>query len=215
MRQIACTLLTDGPTDVALIPILEWTMRQHAKKLAIQFEWADFRRLPSPPHTLTDKIAKAVDLYPCHVLFVHRDAEGQDPELRYGQILSAIQAVREHGIDVPYICVVPVRMQEAWLLMDGAAIRRAVDNPSGVMDLELPQAKQIENLPDPKARLYDTLKKASGLHGRRLKRFRPDERACRVPDYITGFEALRALSAFRRLEDDIRDAFVKLAAATP
>ena len=202
MPSLDCTLLTDGSSDIALLPILEWVIRQHTAEAAVHCEWADLRRLPSPPHALDDRIVKAVELYPCQLLFVHRDAEGQDPARRYDEIRAAVQTAREKGVDLPHVCVVPVRMQEAWLLLDPAAIRRAADNPRGMMDLGLPLPKHVEGVRDPKAQLYGTLRRACGLRRRRLKRFRPELRATLVSHYMASFDCLRALPAFRRLEHD-------------
>ena len=203
MAGIDCSLLADGPADVALLPILEWVVRQHARQSAVHFEWADLRRLPSPPRMLAERITQAVELYPCDVLFVHRDAERQNPELRYDEIRAAVEMAKRQGFPLPHVCVVPVRMQEAWLLLDAQAIRRAADNPNGKIPLDLPPARRIEDLPNPKAVLYDLLSVASGKRGRRLKRFRPEQCAPLVTQHTDDFRALRSLSAFRRLEHDI------------
>ncbi len=204
MPSLDCTLLADGSSDAALLPILEWAIRQHVGEVVVQCEWADLRRLVSPPRALGDRIAKAVELYPCNMLFVHRDAEGQDPERRYGEIQTAVQTAKMQGFDVPHVCVVPVRMQEAWLLLDPVAIRHAADNPSGTARLDLPQPHRIEALPNPKAVLYECLKIASERRGRRLKRFRLERGALLVSRHMSDFQALRVLPAFRRLEEEIR-----------
>ena len=204
MTLINCTLLTDGSSDVALLPILEWAIRQHVGEIAVQCEWADLRRLPSQPRGLGARIVKAVELYPCDMLFVHRDAEGQDPGRRYEEINAAVLVATDLGFNLPHVCVVPVRMQEAWLLLDPAAIRSAADNPNGKAPLNLPPPRRIESLPDPKDVLYHSLKAASELGGGRLKRFRPEQRAHSVPRYMTDFRVLRHLPAFVRMEEDIR-----------
>ena len=98
----------------------------------------------------------------------------------------------------------PVRMQEAWLLFDEAAIRYAAGNRSGRQALDLPPIKRLEDLPDPKAELYALLKQASGRSGRRLRRFPLHSRARRVTEFIDDFGPLRALSAFVALEDDVK-----------
>jgi len=85
--------------------------------------WADLRGLPAPPSGLRDRVTRAVELYPCQLLFVHRDAEGQEPELRYEEIRTSNQTGRLH------VAVVPVRMQEAWLLHDEGALREAAGRP--------------------------------------------------------------------------------------
>ena len=204
MAFINCTLLTDGPSDIALLPILKWVVEEHAKSSTVQIEWADLTNLPHPPRSLGDRICCSLDLYPCRILFVHRDAEGQAPDMRYTEISNAVNAASPHGFDPQYVCVVPIRMQEAWLLLDETAIRRSAGNPNGPMILNLPSAGQIESLPNPKDRLYDILKCASGLNRRRLKKFRPDIKAKTVSNHMSEFSCLRVLSAFRRLEVDVK-----------
>ncbi len=59
------------------------------------------------------------------------------------------------------ILIVPVRMQEPWLLFDEQAIRWAAGNPGGKTALALPRLTQLESLPDPKETLYGLLVTAS------------------------------------------------------
>jgi hypothetical protein len=94
-------------------------------------------------------------------------------------------------------------MQEAWLLIDQAAIRRAAGNPNGTADLVLPAVGLIESITNPKGLLYELLKAASELRGRRLKKFRPDKHVRLIAEIISDFSPLRQLPAFRRLEVDI------------
>ena len=80
-------------------------------------------------------------LYPCDLLFVHRDAEKESYDFRRQQVEAAVDG----GHHVP---VIPVRMSEAWLLHEEAAIRRGSGNPVGRTALELPQPKDVEALVD-------------------------------------------------------------------
>jgi len=200
MRELTFTLLADGPSDAALIPILRWSLRQHLQLTTIQSEWADLRRLPNPPRDLPSRIQEALKLYPCDVLFVHRDAENQNPDLRYREVKEAMERVIDRTY---YVCVVPVRMQEAWLLINQSAIRRAAGNPNGTKALALPDVSEIESIPSPKERLLELLKDASELRGRRLKKFRPTKHVHLIAANISDFSPLRQLPAFQRLEADI------------
>lgn len=101
------------------------------------------------------------------------------------------------------VCVVPVRMQEAWFLFDEAAIRTAAGNPNGRGALDLPSLKDVERLPDPKARLEDLMREASGLSGQRRRRVRVARYSYRIPELIEDFSPLRLLPAFQRLEASI------------
>jgi hypothetical protein len=123
----------------------------------------------------------AIEFYPCDVLLVHRDSETEPREKRVTEIQDAIA---QTAADMLYVCVVTVRMQEAWMLIDENAIRSAAGNPHGSIALELPKLKVLESLPDPKAVLHDFLRRASELTGRRLKKFSASANAHRVAELI-------------------------------
>lgn len=214
-RTIDCSLLADGPSDKTLLPILHWLMREYSNNAVVNCEWADLGRLREKASALWFRIIQAVKLFPCDVLFVHRDAEGDEPERRYEEINAAATLARQNGFDLPHVCVIPVRMQEAWLLLDEIAIRRAAGNPNGCMPIDLPQMSRIETLPDPKETLYALLKEASGLHGGRLKKFHPQRHAARVTEYMKSFICLRSLASFQRLGNDVKILAPNLGAGSP
>lgn len=204
MKEIRYTLLSEGPSDKALLPILDWLLRQHFSEYEIQREWADLAKLPVPPKSLSDRIDMSFRLYPCNILFVHRDADNQGWEKRVEEIDTAWGSITEKQkyAQVKLVHVIPIRMTEAWLLLDEAAIRWAAENPRGGRALDIPLAKTVENLADPKATLQALLRQASGASGRRLKRFneRTGDRMVRIAEEIQDFSLLRQLSAFQRLE---------------
>jgi len=49
----------------------------------------------------------------------------------------------------------------------------------------------------------NSLKGASGLRGRRLKKFNLSEARIRITELISDFSPLRGLTAFQKLENDI------------
>lgn len=206
MDELRYTLLSDGSANKALMPILRWLLQQHLPYVAIQGEWADLRLLPRPPSRarLAERIRLSRDLYPCDLFFVHRDAENASVDERFSEINEAVQQAQSPIQVPPTVCVIPVRMLEAWLLFDLDAIRRAAGNPHGTQLLNLPPLRELENLPDPKATLYHILRNASGLRGRRLRSFNQHVALHRIPEYIEDFSRLRSLGAFRRLENDTR-----------
>lgn len=201
-RPLNFTLLTDGSSDRVLMPILRWLLNEHLPKTPIDGQWADLSTLRQKPVELNQRIEYALRLYPCDVLFIHRDAEAQPADIRYEQIEQAYRQVDSQK--PPHICVVPIRMQEAWLLLDEHAIRMSANNPNGRVKLSLPLPKALEDHADPKARLHELLKQASELKGRRLDQFDARRLAHQIPEHMTDFTALRQLSAFQRLEDDVR-----------
>ncbi len=196
------TLVTDGSSDRILLPILDWLWRE-VYRVGAKGEWFDPRPFGPPSLSLQDRIRRAIDLYPCDTLFVHRDAESDTPEERYEEISQAIEAIREVVMDIPHVCVVPVRMTEAWLLFDESAIRRAAGNPNGKMILDLPLLPATEQCPNPKNLIFDAIQKASGLNKRRLKKLNVRECRARLAELIRDYSPLRQLPAFSRLEQDL------------
>ena len=220
MSTIKYTLLSEGTSDKALLHILNWLLITYFPDHAIQSEWADLSWLPKPPKELIDKIDTSISLYPCNILFVHRDADNQGREERHGvgfrgesqrrvekrieEIYDALSRL-ETPLEIPLICVIPVRMTEAWLLFDEAAIRMAADNPNGSVALKFPNLKEIENCADPKSALQEILQVAGNCSGRRMKKFksRISERVLRISELTKDFSPLRQLSAFRQLEEEV------------
>jgi len=95
-------------------------------------------------------------------------------------------------------------MQEAWLLFDEEILRRAAGNPYGRIALKLPTLAKLEQLPDPKSILYDLLREAGELHGRRKKQMPLNKHARRVAELANDFKLLRALPAFQALKREIQ-----------
>jgi len=203
MNELRYTLLSDGSSDRALIPLLTWLLQEKGISSAIQGQWADLRRLTDPPKRLSERISSSVYLYPCDLLFIHRDAEKESLEKRVAEIRHALAAAKQ-GEQMPRaVCVVPVRMQEAWLLFDEQAIRHAAGNPQGKEPLNLPHISTVESHADPKEALYSALRTVSGLQGRRLRSFKMSIAVQRVAERIDDFSPLRQLSAFRHLEHEL------------
>ncbi len=144
MTEITYTLLSDGSSDQRLIPIITWLLHEHCPNLAVQSEWADFRQMPNPPQTLSERIRRTIEIYPCDLLFIHRDCESQTLISRKDEIEQAIIEVTQFIERPTFICVIPVRMQEAWLLFDENALRRAAGNPKGRTLLALPNLSSMK-----------------------------------------------------------------------
>ncbi len=203
MSRLRYTLVADGSTDSCLVPVINWVLRNCPEPFFHEFvpQVADRRWHLGESKGLLGRIESGLRQFPCDLLFVHRDAERQDPELRYQEIED--KTVDAEGLPA-YVPVVPVRMTEAWLLFDERAIRKAADNPNGVSDLAVPAIKRLENVPDPKARLRDCLLRASELKGRRRDQFkrRITKRMYRVSALVQDYTPLRQLKAFQRFEED-------------
>lgn len=203
MNELHYTLLSDGPADKALMPILKWLLQQRLVNVPIQSRWADLRRLRRPPRELHEKIQKSVEVYPCDLLFVHRDAETASLGDRLAEISNAIVMASTTTALPPSIGVVPVRMTEAWLLFDTNAIREAAGNPNGTVHIDLPEIGTLEDLSNPKSKLHALMLEATGLVSRRRRRFDVNNAVQLIPEYIEDFSPLRALPAFSSLENRV------------
>jgi hypothetical protein len=199
------TLVADGPGDRALLPILNWLLRrlEGARQCPFRPEFFDPRTLDDPPSHLSAKITRALQLFPCDVLFVHSDAEGGAQQERVREIEGALP--RSPGL---HVCIVPVRMTEAWLLIDQRAIRSAAGNPNGTHPLAMPSITAIESIPDPKQQLRRLLLDATAFRGRRKSQFERELnwRMQRVAELIEDFRLLRELPAFQEFENATRGA---------
>lgn len=204
MNELRYTLLPEGSSDKALIPILTWLLRHIGIEQAIQQNFAEVWRLRDTPRGMAEKIVKSLELYPCDLLFVHRDADRELREARVTEIQIAVEEARRVSAVPPVACVVPVRMQETWLLFDEEAIRRASGSPNGRDRLRLPELRSLERLADPKAELNNLIRTASGLTGRHLKRLKVSKAATQISGFIQDFSPLLALPAFRALETELR-----------
>lgn len=185
------------------MPVLSWALRQNGVSGAVQAIWADLRILHHPPSTLRDRIRTALDLYPCDLLFVHRDCEGMSFNERRSQLLQDIGAAAPLGQTV--VMVLPRRMTEAWFVVWEDAVRNAAGNPTGHVQLNIPHPAAIENIPDPKETLFALLRTASELQGRRLHQLPVRRLVHRVAELVEDYSTLRAAPAFDALMDDLEE----------
>lgn len=200
-------LSADGASDAVLIPILEWLIQENVKQHIQLLLDLTFVQHPGGA-TLTQRlemIERSTAGRQPDAVFIHRDAESANYETRYDEIISTYERVFSNSAVSP-VCVIPIRMTEAWLLFDEKAIRFASDNPNGRAPLSLPRLRELETLVDPKAMLKDLLLAATDLGARRRRSFQRTihARIRNLTDYIHDYSPLRELSAFSRLENDIR-----------
>ncbi|MFJ4689799.1 hypothetical protein [Streptomyces sp. NPDC088766] len=157
--------LSEGSSDQGLVAHVEGIAADLGTQVTVSAP--DLRWLRSSVgHSVADKLRTARELGATYDLaVVQRDADRGSPDIRKAEIA---EAVSETWPDLRHVPVVPVRMLEAWLLLDEQALREVAGNPRGRIPLELPKAAAVERIADPKQRLKDTLAKASGCKGRRL-----------------------------------------------
>lgn len=201
MRAQRITLAADGRSDRCLLPAIRWAVSQALVTRGdgglVQYAFALVTSSP-----LEIRLEEASAKYPSDILVVHRDAEKEGAARRFEEIARAVGRVDGLETRVP---VVPIRMSEAWLLVDERAIREASGNPAGKVPLQLPRIRDLESTPDPKRVLRESILVASETKGRRRQRLRRDlaQRVQRVAELIDDYGVLRGLSAFRRFESDM------------
>lgn len=208
MIRLRYTLLCDGSSDRMLFGPIRWSLR----KLGVEVEresWADLRNLQIQSRTLQDRINCACEFYPCDLMIVHRDSENVPYQDRVEEVRTSFQS------DQIFVPLVPVRMTESWFLSNIDAIRIASGNPNGTSNIVAIVGGKVEDVSNPKALLFDLLKLATGLSGRRLeKRLKslPSMRL-RVSDVIDDYSYLMQVPAFvsfyRELERAIRSLEIK------
>lgn len=191
---LSYTLIADGSSDIAIMSIIDWLIREHRPDLYVVGQFAGNVGQTAPG--LAERLSVALRLFPCDILFVHRDAEGASLADRQREIAAAV------GTQHPrWVTVVPVRMTEAWLLSDEAAIRAAAGNRRGVADLGLPPKRNWQSLKDPKRILFDALRTATEKSGRTLAKFSATRARLLVGQRTADFSALRGISSFDMFEN--------------
>ncbi len=150
-------------------------------------------------------VGEAVD-----VVIVHRDVDGFGHAKRREQVQMA---AHEAGCTAELVPVLTIRMTEARLLLDVAAIRRVAGNPKGSVPLSLPKLAEVERLADPKQALRAAFLAAADVTGRRKamvdKRFSNNRRL--LLQQLDPFGPVQQLSAWQAMLADIDATVQRLA----
>jgi hypothetical protein len=151
-------------------------------------------------------VGQALDL-----IVVHRDADNAGSAARRSELVKAmsVAAAQEHLVPV-----IPVRMTEAWLLLDEPAIRRVAGNPRGRIPLALPKRHEVEAVADPKQALRDSILTASEAAGRRRLRVgqRFDQHRRQLLEGLDRTGPVAQLQSWKQLVTDVQQAAVTLLA---
>lgn len=185
-RQLTFSVVADGGTDRLLVPIIQWAI--HRLDPEVEILEPEFVKR-------TGSVMEFLKLYDSGVMlvFVHRDSENAGLEERLREFESPSRS------DI--VPVIPVRMSEAWLLIDKHAVARAAGASSSVVSI--PRLSEIENISNPKKRLDNLILEAAGNpSGRRLKNIRRSivDRRISVASFISDFSPLENLPAFRHFQ---------------
>jgi len=152
------------------------------------------------------------------LIFVHRDADyyrntdAAGAEKRYQEIKNAVMSVKhkyKYKYTDRYVGIVPVRMTEAWLLVNECEIRRVAGQPRSRHDLHLPAVQRIEKIPDPKELLKKALSRAGLPKGvRRKKDFEQNftQHRRQLIENLPVEGPLEHLRSWARFRDDTKEA---------
>jgi len=204
MDTLKFTLIADGRSGRTLLRIIKWELDNLYPTTPNEGAYADFSKLRKPPLNLLKKVELALELYPFDILFVHRDAENNNKSIlneRKNEIFKSI----EEKLKPKTVCIVPIKMMEAWLLLEDQAIKKAAGNRNFKGQIALPKVSQLEDESQPKEKLYQLLKKVSGLKSRNLKKFNVNAAVHLVAEYTNDFRPLRQLSAFDHFEKNLKN----------
>lgn len=194
MQSLKITLLCDGSSDRVLLPIVAKLFDLYSP---VSVESTLASHLPPACKALRQRIEAAIDLYPCDLLIIHRDAEKQEAVRRL-EINNAVAC-----LDQAHLVAMPIRMTEAWLLCHEQAIRNAVGNPNGKIKLKIPSLDKRESC-DAKEVLFAALRDASELGSQRIQKMKPEQLRHRVAELLTDFSGLRQLPSFQHFERQVK-----------
>ncbi|SMC06822.1 protein of unknown function [Rubrobacter radiotolerans DSM 5868] len=200
----------EGPFDERLVPHLRRCCvlagADEADGITVPFTKLEGRIGHSIPEKLAAALKYESDV---NLLIVHRDSDSRDPEPRYEEIHRAVSEV-SHSLK--YVPVVPIQETEAWLLLDEQAIRNIADNPRGTIQLNLPAANRVEDIPSPKEFLHRTILKASEQTGRRYRRIEQkiSQKCGLMLDALDPEGPVKDVPSWRRMFVDLKSAISTL-----
>lgn len=220
MNTLVSALYAEGRSDERFLPpLLQRTLaallNQHAERAVDVLDPLIVRPVKQPTHEECI-LAAAQQAAGCHLLFVHADADERTSDRAYVErIEPGLSMVQSAGADGIAVCrhivpVVPVQMVEAWLLADAEALYDVV----GVADITVSHlipaaAHEIEGLSNPKARLLEIVRQAQAQRPRRRRSVALGEYYEPLANRIE-LHALRRLSAYRRLEEELHTVLQQL-----
>jgi hypothetical protein len=204
-RSYRGLFVAEGTSDLPLAEIVEALFFERG--CSVQLSSPDFSLLSNKvKKDVTSKLSAGVKLMGAmpDLVVVHRDSDNVDPATRREEVHDGARLADVSSRVIPLI---PVRMTEAWLLLDESAIRHVAGNPRGRMDLGLPKAHEVESRADPKKILSDCLVRAADATGRRRRtveeRFSNHRR--QLLERLDPFGPVTRLSSWQTLLQDIDD----------
>lgn len=156
--------VAEGTSEAPLADVVESLFLDRGASIVLSRP--DFTRLGNVPKDVRSRSTAGGRLRrdPPDVVVVHRDADNAGHDERLDEIRTALEGSLPESALVP---VIPIRMTEAWLLLDEPAIRHVAGNPRGRAPLPLPKRREVERAADPKQILAECLLAAANVSGRK------------------------------------------------
>lgn len=196
----------EGSSDNGLVPHVEAIAVRKGLDVSVTVPDFGLLRLPTG-HAVPDKLRATRALGGGYDLaVVQRDADRGPAQDRRDEIERAVGA---EWPGLRHVAVVPVRMLEAWLLLDEACLRQVAENPRGRVSLDLPKGIAAEKIADPKQLLKDSLARASEYKGRRLSQFqkRFSQHRLRMLELLDPEGPVTCLPSWQDFVKDLGNAF--------
>ncbi|MEU4829582.1 hypothetical protein [Streptosporangium sp. NPDC023615] len=201
-KTLSGLFIAEGSSDLPLAAIVEFLFAERGRN--VRLSTPNYESLQKVDKDVRSKLVAGARLMgkPFDVAVVHRDADNAGRQARCDEI---VRAVASSGVSCALVPVIPVKMTEAWLLLDEGEIRKVAGNPNGREDLGLPKIHEVEGLSDPKSFLRECLVRAASVRGRKrqaaVSRFPQHRRQLLERLDLEG--PVTRLSGWKSLIDDI------------
>ncbi len=206
IRQLRLAVYVEGNSDESFLPALikrtaEWVLGQSGNSVTVDVRDPKVIKLSSTPAARDRAILEVARVaHSYHALIVHSDADKRTQSKalkeRYQPGYNLVlQAKEQDKLCQHLLPIIPVRMIEAWMLVDYEALREVIGTEVKESDLHLPRkAKQVEALPDPKQIFNEVIRRAVADRSMR-------QRAKIIKSVNTLFEPLGRTISLERLNE--------------
>lgn len=214
--QVMLGLLYEGTTDARFLKsLVRRTFENIARECWGDVEILDPVDLKTKTKQFVEEVLKAAEIglheHGITVLCVHADADNEKDETTYRhKIEPAKKALKESSeiLCANLVPIVPVQMQEAWLLADLVELKRQIGTNKS--DTELGLNRKPEEFSDPKQAITDAIRIArEGMTKRRREDLKIGELYQPLGQSIP-LASLQKLPSYRKFEEHVRDAFREL-----
>lgn len=205
--SLKCLILGEGPTDLFIQQVTKIVIQHLCPNLEFEFATTDDSIFCSASGPLEEQVAQAIAIHEdIGLMLIHRDADSNQRtniEARRQEIQSAAE---RNGVN-PFVCVVPVKETEAWMLADKDALLRAVDLKDLPVDARELYPKDPESS-DAKKKLKEILKACRKAAGWKPRHYRISDDLRRIGDELKPdcVSKLNRLASFQRFQEDLNDA---------